>query len=371
MIRILFAALASLVVAAFGQVAPTPQSACQEILPEGGCSICGTGSCISDQDAIFVFSGQPAVPCSFLREAGYTGQIPLSQCPNLTPLIGVCECRAFVPTLAPSPEPPRAPIVPTPPGACPKIPPEGGCSVCGTGSCINMPDAIFVFPGQPSRSCSVLQDEGFSGQIPLNICSLLPSLTFLPGIGVCECRPFGDTLAPSPPTPSPTRFPASAPTTRAPIAPTPLGPCPEIPPEGGCSVCGTGSCITRPDPIIALPGQPEVTCGVLQDTGFSGQIPLAFCPIIPQLIGVCECRPFGPTLAPSTPTTSAPRPPGATIATIGPSFAPLCPTPGAPGPKTIAPSGYGKTPVPAPALPTSDTKGKKDGKKKMSKIRKP
>ena len=161
MIRILFA-LGSLVVAVFGQVAPTPQSACQEILPEGGCSVCGTGSCISDQDAIFEFPNQSPAPCSLLQEAGYTGQIPLAFCPSIPPLIGVCECRAFVPTLAPSPEPTRPPIVSTPPGACPKIPPEGGCSVCGTGSCITRPDAIFVFAGQPSRSCSDVQDAEVS-----------------------------------------------------------------------------------------------------------------------------------------------------------------------------------------------------------------
>ena len=91
---------------------------------------------------------------------------------------------------------------------------------------------------------------------------------------------------------------------------------------------------------------------------------------------LCECRPFGeippPTPFPTpVPTTPFPTPAPTTRAPIVPTFAPSSPAPGAPGPKTIAPSGYGKTPVPAPALPTSDTKGKKDGKKKMSKIRKP
>ena len=309
MIRILFAALASLVVAAFGQVAPTP-----------------------------------AFPTS----------------PPMT----------------------RALVAPTPPGACPEIPPEGSYSICGAGSCINMPDAIILFPG-PAISCSDLQDEGFSGQLPLYYCSVDPIF-----IGDCECRP----LAPSPPTPPPTPRPT-----------TPPGPCLEIPPEGGCSICGNGSCVTMPDAIFEIPGQPDVIpCGRLQDAGFSGLIPLDICSSIrcePE-IGVCECRAFGPTLAPSTPTTSAPRPPGAPIdpigpifapssptpgspgppgpktvapsgAPIGPSFAPLCSAPGAPGPKTIAPSAYGKTPAPAPALPTTDKKSKKDGKKKMSKIRQP
>ena len=64
----------------------------------------------------------------------------------------------------------------------------------------------------------------------------------------------------------------------------------------------------------------------------------------------------------------APSAPGAPIDPMVPTFAPSSPTP---VPKTIAPSGAGKTPVPAPALPTSDTKSKKDSKKKMSKIHKP
>ena len=459
MICILFVALASLVVAAFGQVAPTPPSACQEILQEGACSICGAGSCISDQDAIFEFPGQPPAPCSLLQEGGYTGQIPLDQCSFLPPLIGVCECRAFVPTLAPSPEPTRAPIVPTPPGACPKIPPEGGCSICGAGSCISDQDAIFEFPGQPAVPCSLLQEGGYTGQISLDQCSFLPPL-----IGVCECRAFVPTLAPSPeptrapivPTPPgacpkippeggcsicgagscvtmpdaifaspfqpaipcgllqdagfvgaipldecgafpflpesgvcecrayPPRppFPTPAPTTRALIAPTPPGTCLEIPPEGVCSICGAGSCVTMPDAIFVFPGQPSLSCSVLQDEGFNGQIPLNECRLIlPSLIGeFCECRPFGETLAPSPAPTSAPRPPGAPsvpttagapidpMVPMVPTFEPSSPTP---APKTVAPSAYGKTPVPAPAFPTSDTKGKKDGKKKMSKIRKP
>ena len=309
MIRVLFA-LPSLVVAAFGQVAPTPQSACQEIIPDGGCSVCGTGSCISDQDAIFVFPGQPSHRCSLLQESGYNGQIPLYQCPQLPPLIGVCECRAFVPTLAPSPAPTRAPIVLTPPGACPEIPPEGGCSICGTGSCVTMPDAIFVFPGQPPAPCSRIQDDGFNGRIQLEQCSLFP---FFPGIGVCECRAAFGPVAPIaiPFVPTAPFAPAGAPlfdpppvvpTTRAPIVPTPPGACPEIPPEGGCSICGTGSCISKPDAICRSFSADQQSsfsyCSVLQDAGFNGQIPLDECGILPQLLGDCECTPTVPIIPP-------------------------------------------------------------------------
>ena len=120
-------------------------------------------------------------------------------------------------------------------------------------------------------------------------------------------------------------------------------------------------------------GQPEVPCSLLQEVGYNGQIPLDICPSLrfsPE-IGVCECRAFGPiaSIAPIAPVAPiAPSAPGAPIDPMVPTFAPSSPTP---VPKTIAPSGAGKTPVPAPALPTSDTKSKKDSKKKMSKIHKP
>lgn len=66
-------------------------SQCPEI-PPNGCSVCGKGKCITNQDAIFHFPGQPKVPCNQLQEAGYQGLIPLSQCPFLPNLIGVCRC---------------------------------------------------------------------------------------------------------------------------------------------------------------------------------------------------------------------------------------------------------------------------------------
>lgn len=62
-----------------------------------GCSICGNDLEVGNPDAIFVFPGQPAVPCGLLQTAGETGLIPLDQCPFLPSLIGDCECGPIAP----------------------------------------------------------------------------------------------------------------------------------------------------------------------------------------------------------------------------------------------------------------------------------
>lgn len=288
MICLLFA-LASLVAAASGQVAPTPPSACQETPPEGGCSVCGTGSCIVNQDAIFTFPGQPSVSCGMLQDAGFNGLIPLNRCAFLPPLIGdLCECQPDGLSVAPITPAPVAPIVPTAPGFCREITPEGGCSICGPGSCISNQDATLTVPGQAPIPCGVLQDRGYNGQIPLYNCV---DLVYLIG-DLCQCARFG----PPPP-------PAPAPTTRAPIAPTPPSACQENPPEGGCSVCGTGSCITNQDAIFTILGMPSVTCSTLQDGGYNGQIPLEICLLLPpDVAAICECRSVGPDIVPTAPT---------------------------------------------------------------------
>ena len=58
------------------------------------------------------------------------------------------------------------------------------CSVCGDGLAITIPDAIFVFPGQPSASYTILQFAGNNGLIPVSEYAFLPAF-----IGVCECAP--------------------------------------------------------------------------------------------------------------------------------------------------------------------------------------
>eukprot|EP00547_Thalassionema_nitzschioides_P006441 CAMPEP_0194203132 /NCGR_PEP_ID=MMETSP0156-20130528/2999_1 /TAXON_ID=33649 /ORGANISM="Thalassionema nitzschioides, Strain L26-B" /LENGTH=60 /DNA_ID=CAMNT_0038928823 /DNA_START=70 /DNA_END=249 /DNA_ORIENTATION=+ len=37
------------------------------------------------------------------------------------------------------------------------------CSVCGEGLEVTISDAIFAFPGEPTRTCGELEDEGEQG----------------------------------------------------------------------------------------------------------------------------------------------------------------------------------------------------------------
>jgi len=68
------------------------------------------------------------------------------------------------------------------PAVCTSIPPTG-CSVCGVGKFVSSPNNIFVFPGQPSVPCGLLETAGLTGSIPLEQCA------FLPGIAapLCDC----------------------------------------------------------------------------------------------------------------------------------------------------------------------------------------
>jgi hypothetical protein len=79
--------------------------------------------------------------------------------------------------------------------------------------------------------------------------------------------------------------------------------CPDIPAgDEVCNVCGSGACVAAPDEILVVPGQPEAACGVLQKAGLEGVIPIEFCPLLPGLIGICECMPEGsPDGAPVAP----------------------------------------------------------------------
>ena len=249
---ILFAALVSV-------VAATPL----------GCSVCGDGQKVGNPYTIFSFPGRypdAAVTCGDLEKVGRIGQIPLDQCGFLPPIIAaICKCG---PDGSPVSPPTGAyarqlaeddtkdtqvasttsdPVAPSPSSACQEIPPEGGCSACGLGSCITNQDAIVVLPDQRSISCSDLQEEGYNGLISLDQCPIFPQEIG----GLCECQPGGKpttrpSISPTSPTP--------APTTRPPIAPTPRSACREFPLEGGCCICGFGSCITiNQDAIFVFP----------------------------------------------------------------------------------------------------------------------
>ncbi|KAI2507625.1 hypothetical protein MHU86_6812 [Fragilaria crotonensis] len=270
-----------------------------------GCSICGDGKVVSAPDAIFAFPGFDPVPCGDLQQAGLVGQVPLEICPVLPNMIGVCLCVDG--TLPPgtgggSSPPVAAPTTGTsPPIAAPNTggtSTSQGCSICGDGKVVSAPDAVFAFPGFDPVPCGVLQQAGLVGQVPLEICPVLPNM-----IGVCLCvdgtLPPGTGGGSSPPVAAPTTGGASN--------------------AQGCSVCGDGKVVSAPDAIFAFPGFDPVPCGVLQQAGLVGQVPLENCPALSGLIGVCLC--VDGTLPPGTGGGSSP-PVAAPIGTSPPVAAP-------------------------------------------------
>lgn len=74
------------------------------------------------------------------------------------------------------------------------------------------------------------------------------------------------------------------------VCQNPKNPPTESPTEG-CSICGDGLVVTRPDVIFAWPDQPQVACGVLEEAGNDGLIPLDQCIILPDLVADdCGCQ---------------------------------------------------------------------------------
>lgn len=166
--------------------------------------------------------------------------------------------------------------------------------------------------------------------------SAKPSGSSLPSV-VPSDAPVEATSAPIVVTP--------APVTPAPVAPLPT-PCPDIP-DGGCSVCGDGMCVTNPDAVFAFPGQPEAPCGVLEDAGEAGTIPLDQCPFLPTFIQeLCDCQssiPPPPTMAPTDAPVADPT--GAPV--VPPTDAPVDPPTGAP----VVPPSMAPEPTDAPVEP--------------------
>jgi hypothetical protein len=111
------------------------------------------------------------------------------------------------------------------------------------------------------------------------------------------------------------------------------GQCPATPP-GGCSVCGEGLCVGNSEAIFAFPGFPEVACGLLEEAGYTGAVPLDQCGFLVSLIGVCECGTVptsggGPTAPVVTPTAPVVTPTAPVVTPTAPVVAPVV-TPTAP-----------------------------------------
>jgi hypothetical protein len=221
---------------------------------------------------------------------------------------------------------------------CPKIPPKG-CSICGENKCVSTPDEIFTYPGQPSVQCGVLEQGGIDGLV--NNCAQLPNFV----ADICGCV---DGLVPTV-TPPPTRQPTPPPTPAPTPPPTPapastVGNCPAVPTQG-CSICGSGKCVSL-DATFTFPGQPAVPCAALQQTGLNGEISPGDCALLPDLVkDVCGCK------APGTPT-----PPTASPTTTGLTSKPTTASPTTTGltskPTTLPPT---KAPTPAPTRATGIT----------------
>ena len=82
--------------------------------------------------------------------------------------------------------------------------------------------------------------------------------------------------------------PGAAPSASFPGA-FPSASCPAVP-AGGCSVCGPNSCVSNPSAIFSFPSQPLAPCGELQEAGYSGLVPLEYCPMLPPLVQeTCSC----------------------------------------------------------------------------------
>ena len=83
---------------------------------EPPCSICGDGLEVGAPDTIFAFTGQPAVACGRLEQAGADGFIAAATCVQLPVVIGdTCVCQPIQtgPTLTPVTIAPAVPGAPT------------------------------------------------------------------------------------------------------------------------------------------------------------------------------------------------------------------------------------------------------------------
>ena len=302
------AILAALVAAVHGQA----------VSPVDGCLVCGDGQVVTNPDGIFSFAGYPDTPCDLLQEAGLTGQIPLAQCPFLPGLVTpACECApgdlpveptpapiVVAPTLAPV-EPTDSPVEPTP---APVVVTPAPVIVAPTPAPVDPTDP----PVEPTPS-------------PVVVTPAPVAVAPTPAPVEPTDPPVEPTPSPVQPTPVPVPDPTPAPIqpmpahTPAPVEPLSApGGCPDVP-TTGCSICGAGLCISKPNAVFTFPDQPDVPCGQLQQAAINGQVPLQECPFLPALVDVCEC---GAGLATPTPAPVQP-----TLAPVQPSPAPVQPTP--------------------------------------------
>jgi hypothetical protein len=125
--------------------------------------------------------------------------------------------------------------------------------------------------------------------------------------------------------------------------------CP-VPPPKGCSICGDGKCVGNPAGVAVLPGQPNYPCGLLEQGGYTGQVPLDQCPLIAPLIPACECGTgiTSPTSKPTAAPKPSARPNPPTQAPVSSSpvdDSPIVTSPVADSPTAVAPDASTRAPA--------------------------
>jgi hypothetical protein len=67
------------------------------------------------------------------------------------------------------------------------------CFICGERNEVGARDAVFAFPNQPAVRCSIIEQAGLNGQIPIGQCPLLPQVLH----DTCKCQKIASTRRPS------------------------------------------------------------------------------------------------------------------------------------------------------------------------------
>jgi hypothetical protein len=137
--------------------------------------------------------------------------------------------------------------------------------------------------GSPSDIYEPMQPAPPQNIVPIDILSP-PS-----GPTKSSSKPFapGSPIRPSHPSNvKTTKFPSSFPSPSSPM--TPLQ-CPDVP-EGGCSLCGSGRCVSNPSGIFIDPGQQALSCGRMEAAALEGSIAIGRCKYLSTVVDeACQC----------------------------------------------------------------------------------
>jgi len=349
---------------------------CEKLGPQSpSCFVCGRGYEIQKMDATIEIAGRD-VSCRELSEKGEQGYIDSSLCLNVRSFVEtICGCSEVVPEYPP-------------------------CSVCGEGVKTARPDDFIKFPGQPDLSCRDWEGAGLAGMLTPTICDLAPSVTAQycgcttvennPPCVVCEGENFEvknkETILAFLGEPIITCAQFSEQGLNAQIGEDTCNlllnevqetceclesamievpqsiVCPTIQ-EYGCSICGEGKCITRPNAQLSV-ARNNSTCGILENAGIYGLLPKDECEFLPGVAtlpcGCMEGQSLTSTLSPKTiqPTKSPAQP---TLRPVFPTKAPVVPTlqpveltasPVDPTPQPVRPTESPVQPTLQPVFPT-------------------